>query len=550
MEDCYHGIHSIYPVSFSTSHFCLVNCMVHGELINFKFIPPPPQHKLIAKYVKLNTEINGKNISDMNHHYNNQHVILAQQTENKDNKTIDISKVKNGSNIKDKPISISNSNNMDDLQEPIPGISSFAEVLFYDRVDCILTENDWNNASEHHLFYVACLLHTYEKLQKYVHQYVERYLDDANIPNLQNEFDQLYPVPDIELDQFFSTPYTLKKKSNDTESKEDNNNNDSKPNPISTSILPPTQHINTSNNKHSAPILPSYVNGLANLDITNSPKSTAWKYNKRIISIKDRFSPSEKREMTGRKICHIIGEDVHKIAGQVFRVWHFFLSIIPFCKRLLTKKLLYEWEKSFVERWGACIFRETLTVRARLRVVSTSLSEHEMISRKVRSQSTLNQLEPPPLQDIIYMIDPKQQAVIFEQTYNLPDNRSSESIRLLDQINNNNDPSQRASTLLSKLSGKNRKKISTYSTSQKKKLKEKFQRNKNKDKDKDKEQDTNSTSPESSSSMSVKPNKSKSNKSKRKSTKKLFLFRSRSASIKSKKFVHKILFFMFVFLCL
>merc|ERR1712154_697268 len=94
--------------------------------------------------------------------------------------------------------------------------------------------------------------------------------------------------------------------------------------------------------------------------------------------------------------------------------------------RLLTKHLLGEWERAFVERWGACIFRETLTVRARLRVVSTSLSEHEMISRKVRSQSTLNQLEPPPLQDIVYMIDPKQQAVVFEQSYNLPDNRCSE----------------------------------------------------------------------------------------------------------------------------
>lgn len=519
MEDCYHGIHSIYPVSFSTSHFCLVNCMVHGELINFKFIPPPPQHKLIAKYVKLNTQINGKNISDMNHHYNNQHVILAQNDK----------PISNGNNTNNNTKSISNginnNNNSDEkLQEPIPGISSFAEVLFYDRVDCILTENDWNNASEHHLFYVACLLHTYEKLQKYVHQYVERYLDDANIPNLQNEFDQLYPVPDIELDEYFSTPYTVKKKDNNKDNIEESKENDTSP--ISTSILPPTQPSST---QHSAPILPSYVNGLANLDITNSPKSTAWKYNKRIISIKDRFSPTEKREMTGRKICHIIGEDVHKIAGQVFRVWHFFLSIIPFCKRLLTKKLLYEWEKSFVERWGACIFRETLTVRARLRVVSTSLSEHEMISRKVRSQSTLNQLEPPPLQDVIYMIDPKQQAVIFEQTYNLPDNRSSESIRLLDQISNND---QRASTLLSKLSGKNRKKISTISTSQKKKLKEKFQRNKNKDKDKDNKNkdDTNSTisndSASTSSSMSVQT------KSKRKSIKKLFLFRSRSASIK------------------
>ena len=59
-----------------------------------------------------------------------------------------------------------------------------------------------------------------------------------------------------------------------------------------------------------------------------------------------------------------------------------------------------------------------------------------MISRKVRGQSTLNQLEPPPLQDTRYMIDPKQHAVIFEQTYNLPDNRSDESIRFLGKYGN------------------------------------------------------------------------------------------------------------------
>ena len=32
------------------------------------------------------------------------------------------------------------------------------------------------------------------------------------------------------------------------------------------------------------------------------------------------------------------------------------------------------------------------------------------------------------------MIDPKQHAVIFEQSYNLPDNRQAESIRMLDLV--------------------------------------------------------------------------------------------------------------------
>merc|ERR1712176_1685381 len=173
--------------------------------------------------------------------------------------------------------------------------------------------------------------------------------------------------------------------------------------------------------------MPSIINA-------NDDKFGEWKYSASIRPICERFSDKEKQSVTGRDICHIIGEDVHQIAGQVFRIWHFYLSLILYCKHRLSKYLYHLYEKSFVERWGACIFRETLTVRARLRVVSTSLSEHEMISRKVRNQSTMNQLEAPPLQDLIYMIDPKEQAVIFEQTYNLPDNRSAESIRLLDQI--------------------------------------------------------------------------------------------------------------------
>lgn len=147
----------------------------------------------------------------------------------------------------------------------------------------------------------------------------------------------------------------------------------------------------------------------------------------------------------------MVGEEVHSVAGQVFRIWHFLLSLIPFCKKMLTAQLMKEWERHFVERWGAAIFRETLTVRARLRVVSTSLSEHEMISRTVRSQSTFKQLQPPPLQDVVYMIDPKEQAVIFEQSYNLPDDRQSEEYRLLDRIENQN--KNRRGLLVEKLNG-------------------------------------------------------------------------------------------------
>lgn len=329
MEDCYEGIHAIYPVVFTTAHFCLVHTMVHGELINFKFIPPPPKQKLIAKYKQKIFKPKSKN--------NNENTII----ENKTNGEIDI--------------------------------LSFAEVLFQEQIDTNMTLIDWKKATEHHLFYINCLIRTYDKLQKLIHLYIEQYLHNVNISSLQSEFDELYPVPNIQIPETFSKTFD---------------------------------------------------------NIVHNSSS--------IIDLIHRFSIKKQNEMTGRMLCHIIGEDVHKIASQVFRIWHFFLSIVPYCKRILTNKLMIEWETHFIERWGACIFRETLTIRDRMRVVSTSLSEHEMISRKVREQNMLQQLDSQPLQDIRYMLDTKQQAVIFEQTYNLTDDRSNESFRLLDNINKNN----------------------------------------------------------------------------------------------------------------
>ena len=140
----------------------------------------------------------------------------------------------------------------------------------------------------------------------------------------------------------------------------------------------------------------------------------------------------------------MIGEDIHMIAGQLFRVWHFFLSLVPFCKKYLNIALMRQWQNFFIERWGSCIFRERLTIRDRTRVVSTSLSEHEMVSKKVREQQSmfgfvLPHMIGPPLQDTRYMLqlNPKNRAVIFEQTYNLPDNKSYQSVRLIDTNFNN-----------------------------------------------------------------------------------------------------------------
>ncbi len=101
--------------------------------------------------------------------------------------------------------------------------SSFAEALFNDKVDYILNESAWQAVSEHHLFYLHCLLCTYEQLQKLMHEYVDQYLDDTNIPNLQNEFDALYYVPKAIRSIFFKIKSNELNIKSESENKNDEN---------------------------------------------------------------------------------------------------------------------------------------------------------------------------------------------------------------------------------------------------------------------------------------------------------------------------------------
>jgi len=68
---------------------------------------------------------------------------------------------------------------------------------------------------------------------------------------------------------------------------------------------------------------------------------------------------------------------------------------------------------------GAVIFRETKLISDRAKVPHRTDSEHEFISNKVRKQQeSVKALPPPKVQNIIYMVPPKLQAVIFEQSFN------------------------------------------------------------------------------------------------------------------------------------
>lgn len=92
--------------------------------------------------------------------------------------------------------------NSGNAQRGRSGQSSLAEVLFSERVDAVLSEREWDLISEHHQFYMLCLLHTHCRLKQLVDRYFGDLLDDADADTvaLQKEFEGLYPVPDLQID--------------------------------------------------------------------------------------------------------------------------------------------------------------------------------------------------------------------------------------------------------------------------------------------------------------------------------------------------------------
>ena len=82
-----------------------------------------------------------------------------------------------------------------------PGSCALAEELCGERGDAApLKEAEWDLISEHHQFYMGCLLLTECRLKQTVARYIGKLLDDgySDIGSLQKE--GLYPVPDLQLD--------------------------------------------------------------------------------------------------------------------------------------------------------------------------------------------------------------------------------------------------------------------------------------------------------------------------------------------------------------
>ncbi|ETO15928.1 hypothetical protein RFI_21437, partial [Reticulomyxa filosa] len=279
VEDCQNGVHGIYPVTFSSAHFCLLHTMVHGQLINFKFIPPAPLrtssslsdpdadsesvstfcrchyfcclflsipsffffffcfylfffrwssniHMYIyvyaISYIYAYALSNGivirktTNVNDSNENNKRQMV-----------KAVDIICQRQATKRRDQ----TSPQEERSPSEPILGISSFAEVLFHNAIDVPLSPKQWERVNDHHVFYVSSLMKSYETLQsvdffffvftfnkkkkkrendaikqtntiyQLVGKYVMEYLDPASVTYLGADFDELFPVPDIDLPQ-------------------------------------------------------------------------------------------------------------------------------------------------------------------------------------------------------------------------------------------------------------------------------------------------------------------------------------------------------------
>jgi len=132
----------------------------------------------------------------------------------------------------------------------------------------------------------------------------------------------------------------------------------------------------------------------------------------------------EEEKMAANKLtnsevwCGMV-RDMDNLSGSIFEIWNVLVRSVPHLRRRVLRKYFLAWQDEFVERMGAVIFRETKCISDRLKWAHRTDSWHEFMSTKVRKQrESVEALPPPKVQNLIYMVPPKLQAVIFEQTFN------------------------------------------------------------------------------------------------------------------------------------
>jgi len=137
-------------------------------------------------------------------------------------------------------------------------------------------------------------------------------------------------------------------------------------------------------------------------------------------------------KLTNSEVWCGMVRDMDNLSANIFEVWNILVRSVPYLRRHIIRKYFQAWQEEFVERMGAVIFRETKLVSDRVKVpIERTDSEHEFISGKVRKQQeSVMALPPPKVQNLIYMVPPKLQAVIFEQTFNLHKDRPKLEVAL------------------------------------------------------------------------------------------------------------------------
>ncbi|SPR01123.1 unnamed protein product (mitochondrion) [Plasmodiophora brassicae] len=125
-----------------------------------------------------------------------------------------------------------------------------------------------------------------------------------------------------------------------------------------------------------------------------------------------------------------IRRDLNEVAAQIYPVWNAFIEKLPFIADALIPHLKKAWHDAALDRWGACIFRETLSYDARFDVVtSDSFRTRARISDTIRASSSLPVMSQAPIEDLTLLRSASEHVVVFKQIF-LPETPHNEPAKV------------------------------------------------------------------------------------------------------------------------
>jgi hypothetical protein len=108
------------------------------------------------------------------------------------------------------------------------------------------------------------------------------------------------------------------------------------------------------------------------------------------------------------------------LSANIFEIWNVLVRSVPFFTTRVVRNYFLSWQEEFVERMGALIFREKKSISDRIECNSHRTdNHHDFMCSKIRKQrEAVEALPSPKVQNLIHVVPPKLQAVIFEQSFN------------------------------------------------------------------------------------------------------------------------------------